>query len=152
MRGCFRPSEMPTDKPKPCGKSPPRSTPGSAATLSEMVVPLKSGERVIGALNLESQEADAFDARTRRMLVAFAERASLALENGQLLSRLDSARRAAEDASQLKSEFLANTSHELRTPSPESSARSAWCSMACATNRKKNASLYRSLTPLPSIC
>ncbi len=94
----------------------PRYLDGNSATRSELAVPLKAGGRVIGALNLESPTLDAFDERTRRIVMAFAERAGLALENTQLLARLDLARRAAEEASQLKSEFLANTSHELRTP------------------------------------
>lgn len=89
---------------------------GSSSSRSTLAAPLKAGDRVIGVLNLESQRPDAFDERTRRIVIAFAERAGLALENTQLLARLDFSRRVAEEASQLKSEFLANTSHELRTP------------------------------------
>ncbi len=94
----------------------PRYLDAYGVTRSELAAPLKAGNRVIGVLNLESPETGAFDSRAQRMIIAFAERAGLALENTQLLARLDLARRAAEEASQLKSEFLANTSHELRTP------------------------------------
>lgn len=92
-------------------------------TVSEFDLPLRvadprapTGFRVIGVLNLESPQADAFGARERRTLAAFAENVALALENATLLTRLQLARQAAEEANQLKSHFLANTSHELRTP------------------------------------
>lgn len=83
---------------------------------SILTVPLTGGGQVIGVLELESEGTDAFESRKRRIISAFAERAGLAMENTQLVTRLDLARRTAEEASQLKSEFLANTSHELRTP------------------------------------
>jgi signal transduction histidine kinase/CheY-like chemotaxis protein len=92
-------------------------------TVSEFDVPLRvadpnaaAGVRVIGVLNLESPSPDTFGPRERRTLAAFAESVALALENATLLTRLQLARQVAEEASQLKSEFLANTSHELRTP------------------------------------
>ncbi|MGH2522387.1 MAG: PAS domain S-box protein, partial [Anaerolineales bacterium] len=47
-------------------------------TRSELVVPLRVGGRILGVLDLQSPEPDAFPERMRRMVAAFAERAALA--------------------------------------------------------------------------
>jgi signal transduction histidine kinase/integral membrane sensor domain MASE1 len=89
---------------------------GNALTRSELAVPLEVDGRAIGVLDLQSPERDAFDERARRIVSAFAEHASLALENARLLEDVQVARRFAEEANRLKSQFFANASHELRTP------------------------------------
>lgn len=94
----------------------PRYWQGNDITQSELCVPLIIGERVIGVLDVASPELDAFDERARRVITAFSEQVAIALENVNLLSRLELARETAEEANQVKSQFLANTSHELRTP------------------------------------
>lgn len=57
---------------------------GAAETCSELAIPLQAGGRIIGVLNLESPNCDAFDGRSQRILAAYAERAALALANAQL--------------------------------------------------------------------
>lgn len=64
---------------------------------SEMTVPLKVGDRVIGALDVQSSRAAAFGPVDERLLTLFAERAALALENARLYQ--ETARRAEEMAS-----------------------------------------------------
>jgi PAS domain S-box-containing protein len=50
---------------------------------SELIVPLKSGERVIGVLNVESESRDAFDAADQQLLTTLADVAALALERAR---------------------------------------------------------------------
>ncbi|MGH7197409.1 MAG: PP2C family protein-serine/threonine phosphatase, partial [Candidatus Omnitrophota bacterium] len=55
-------------------------------TRSEMVVPITSGERVIGVFNLESDQPDAFREEDLRLLADFAAQAALSIERAQLFA------------------------------------------------------------------
>ncbi len=94
-------------------------------TLSELVMPLKIGERVIGVLDLQSPERDAFDEPARRIITAFAKHAELALENGRLVANLAQAyhRLQEEQEKLLAAERMASLgrlsadiAHEISTP------------------------------------
>ena len=56
---------------------------------SEMVIPLKIGNDVIGVLDVQSSEPNAFSPDDERPMTVFAERAALALEHGRLNAQTD---------------------------------------------------------------
>ncbi len=63
-------------------------------TQSELVLPLSTSRGMVGVLDLQSPELNAFDQREQRILIAFAERAAAALETMQLYEEVN--RRAEE--------------------------------------------------------
>lgn len=90
---------------------------GRDSTLSEVAVPIISNGEVIGALNLESDRLDAFDARDVELLEFFASAAALAIEKALLhrqvveKERLDQQLRVARD---VQSSLLPAASPDLR--------------------------------------
>lgn len=89
-----------------------------------VIVPLIARGRQLAIVILwDSRSAEPVPDQAAQILVTLGSQAALKLENLQLMSRLETAAheatelaRAAQSASQLKSDFLANTSHELRSP------------------------------------
>lgn len=61
-------------------------------TRSEICVPLKVEDRVIGALNVESEQVSAFGQSERQLLSALAGQAALAIENAQLYAEMRAGR------------------------------------------------------------
>ena len=62
----------------------PDYMPNWEATRSELVIPLKIGEDVLGALDIQSPQLDAFHEDDERLMMIFAGRAALALERTRL--------------------------------------------------------------------
>jgi len=90
---------------------------------SELTVPIRSGARVIGVIDIASTMPNGFDAVDLATMQAMAEQVSIALDNARLYTelnrmvvRLKTTNVDLEEATRHKSEFLANMSHELRTP------------------------------------
>ncbi|MBN1177605.1 MAG: GAF domain-containing protein [Anaerolineae bacterium] len=90
---------------------------------SELSVPLRIGNRVIGVLDVENQRPKAFTQDDLAFYAAIAGQLSIALENARLYEEVS--RHAGElgelvqrlrELDRLKSEFIQNVSHELRSP------------------------------------
>ncbi len=62
----------------------PRYIESGFGSRSELCVPLKVGNRVLGVLNAESTKPNDFDQADRRLLSSLADQAALALENARL--------------------------------------------------------------------
>ncbi len=83
---------------------------------SEMALPMLIGNRLIGVIDLQSEQINRFSEDDVEILTTLAEQMAIALRNAQLYEEAAKAREIAEQANRTKSTFLANMSHELRTP------------------------------------
>lgn len=85
-------------------------------TRAELGIPLKIGQRVIGALDVQSNAINAFSADDVAVLQVLADQIAVAVDNARAYELSQQAVEDMREVDRLKSQFLANMSHELRTP------------------------------------
>jgi signal transduction histidine kinase len=83
---------------------------------SEMAAPMRMGDELIGVLDVESRTPGAFDEGTLSVLTRLADQIALVAHSNRLLSQQRETMRRLQELDQMKGDFIAITSHELRTP------------------------------------
>ena len=83
---------------------------------SAISVPLLLQDQAIGAFILYTAEPHPISSRDTFLLSTAALQTAMAIENALLFNEAKEKNAALERANQLKSQFLANVTHELRTP------------------------------------
>ncbi len=85
-------------------------------TRAEAAIPLRIGNRVIGAVDIQSTTANAFTEDEISVLQTLADQVAIAIDNARSYELSQEAVKEMRETDRVKSQFLANMSHELRTP------------------------------------
>ena len=85
-------------------------------TKAETAIPLRISNRIIGALDIQSTEIDAFSEDDIAILQLLTDQIAVGIDNARSYNMAQQAVEEMREVDRLKSQFLANMSHELRTP------------------------------------
>ncbi|OQY43648.1 MAG: hypothetical protein B6242_14285 [Anaerolineaceae bacterium 4572_78] len=85
-------------------------------TNSELAVPLRKGDRVLGVMDIQSRQVDRFSSEDVDLMQSIADQAAICIDNVHLLKKMEITITQLQEMDRLKSQFLTVMSHELRTP------------------------------------
>ncbi|MDH5607463.1 MAG: response regulator, partial [Anaerolineae bacterium] len=85
-------------------------------TRAELGIPMIVGNRITGAMDVQSTRTNAFSEDDIAVLRTLADQIAVAVENARSFELAQDAVDEMREIDRIKSEFLANMSHELRTP------------------------------------
>jgi GAF domain-containing protein/DNA-binding response OmpR family regulator len=93
-----------------------RAYPNLPETRTQLGLPLKIGERMLGAMDIHASITNAFSPADISVLQSLADQVAVALDNARAYEVEREALKEMREVDRLKTQFLANMSHELRTP------------------------------------
>ncbi|MFZ5920483.1 MAG: GAF domain-containing protein [Chloroflexota bacterium] len=93
-----------------------RHNPLLPETRAEAGIPLRIGSRIIGVLDIQSTNPDAFTEDDTNILQSLADQVAVGIDNASSYELAQQAVEELREVDRIKSQFLANMSHELRTP------------------------------------
>lgn len=85
-------------------------------TRSEIALPIRIDERVIGVLNVEDTRLNAFDETDALVLSTLSDQLGIAIKNARLYEEVRRANMKLIEVDTMKSEFLGIVSHDFRSP------------------------------------
>ncbi|MBE0686075.1 MAG: GAF domain-containing protein [Anaerolineaceae bacterium] len=89
---------------------------GTQWTKSQLVLPLKIGDEIIGVLDIHSSKTYDFESKDLRYYQLLADQIAIEVKNARLYENSQNFIEDISDIDRIKSQFLANMSHEFRTP------------------------------------
>lgn len=85
-------------------------------TRSELAIPIKIGNDVLGVLNIEDTKLHAFDETDAVVLETLSDQLGIALKNAKLYDEIRRTNMKLTELDKMKSEFLGIVSHDFRSP------------------------------------
>ena len=85
-------------------------------TRSELAIPIKIDNEVVGVLNVEDTKLHAFDETDAVVLGTLSDQLGIAIKNAKLYDEVQTANMKLTELDRMKSEFLGIVSHDFRSP------------------------------------